>query len=94
MALHKRMVTELHDYMEYFRESELLAEEKHDFGRERIVWAMEKHEKDTEMMIKGRDIRRRELEQKLRMYDSGVRVDRKRILDNVIRERRGNQNLQ
>jgi hypothetical protein len=81
------------DYMEYHRESLLLAEERHTFGREKIVWAIEKHEKDTDMIIRGRDIRKRELEQRLRMYDSGVKFSPKKILETVIKSHiRGSTN--
>jgi hypothetical protein len=77
--------TSFQDYLEYHRESLLLAEEKHAFGRERIVWAIEKHTKDTEMIVKGRDIRRRELELRLVHYDAGVKFSHKKILETVVK---------
>jgi hypothetical protein len=87
MANVTRGIHTLDQYVEYFRESALINEERHDLGRERIVWAIEKYEKDTDLIIRGRDLRKRELQQKLRMYDDGAKPDMKRLVGEAVRER-------
>jgi hypothetical protein len=89
-----REVTGILDYMEYYRESALIKDEKHDWQRERLVWAIEKYKRDTGLIIKGRAIQERILENKLAMFDSGVTVNRAKVLDSIVRERINAKNIQ